>query len=96
MTHWNLKVEVQGTYILVAVRGTCFRAKYRKQEAPWLATDEYGPDDPEATITLSEFRTLAWAAANEMARQLGWIRSCDELHEAAKLAELRLEHQSTV
>ena len=94
MTHSNLKVEVQGTYILVAVRGTCL--KYRKQEAPWLATDECGPDDPEATITLSEFRTLAWAAANEMARQLGWIRSCDELHEAAKLAELRLEHQSTV
>ena len=42
MTHSNLKVEVQGTYIFVAMRGTCFRAKYRKQEAPWLATDEYG------------------------------------------------------
>jgi hypothetical protein len=85
MTHSNLTVEVQGSYILVALRGTCFRAKYRKQEAPWLATDEYGPDDPGAAITLSEFRNLAWAAANEAARQLGWIKSCEDLHRAAKL-----------
>jgi hypothetical protein len=65
MTHSNLSVEVQGIHILVVLRGTCFRAKYRKQEAPWLATAELGPDDPEAPMTLSEFRSLAWAAANE-------------------------------
>ena len=52
MTHSNLSVEVQGTHILVVLWGTCFRAKYRKQEAPWLATDEYGPDDPDATHNL--------------------------------------------
>jgi hypothetical protein len=86
MTHSNLKVEVQGSYILVAMRGTCLRAKYRKQEAPWLATEEYGPDDPEATITPSEFRALAWAAANDAARQLGWISGYDELHEIVKSA----------
>jgi hypothetical protein len=86
MTHSNLSVEVQGTHILVVLRGTCFRAKYRRQEAPWLATDEFGPDDPEAPITLSEFRNLAWTAANETARQLGWIKSYDELHKAAKRA----------
>jgi hypothetical protein len=39
MTHSNLTVEVQGAHILVVLRGTCFRAKYRKQDAPWLATD---------------------------------------------------------
>jgi hypothetical protein len=55
MTHSNLSVEVQGIHILVVLRGTCFRAKYRKQEAPWLATVELGPDDPEAPMTLSEF-----------------------------------------
>jgi hypothetical protein len=86
MTHSNLKVEVQGPFILVALRGTCLRVRYRKQEAPWLATDEYGPDDPEATLTFNEFRALAWVAANETARELGWIRSCDDLHEAVKLA----------
>jgi hypothetical protein len=55
------------------MRGTCFRVKYRKQEAPWLSVQEYGPDDPDATITLSEFRALAWAAANDKARELGWL-----------------------
>ena len=74
MTQWELmKIEVQGADILVAMRGTCFRMKYRKQEAPWLIAQEYGPDDPDATITLSEFRALAWAAANDKARELGWL-----------------------
>ena len=86
MTHSNLKVEVQSTHIVVVLRGTCFRAKYRKQDAPWLATDEYGPDDPDAPMTLSEFRNVAWRAADDAARQLGWIKSCDELHGEAKLA----------
>jgi hypothetical protein len=84
MTHSNLRIEVQDPYILVAMRGTCLRAKYRKQDAP-LAPEEYR-EDPEATITLSQFRALAWEVANEAARQLGSIRSCNDLHEAAKLA----------
>ena len=74
MTHSDLvKVEVQGWDIFVAMRGTCFRAKYRKQEAPWLVAREYGPDDPGARVTLSEFRAIAWRAANDKARELGWI-----------------------
>ena len=85
MTHSDLRVEVQGSHILVAMRGACLRAKYRKQDAPWLVPEEYG-QDPEATIGFSEFRALAWEVANEAARQLGWIRSCNELHEAAKAA----------
>ena len=74
MTHSNLKIEVQPPYIHVVLPGTCLRAKYRKQDAPWLAPEEYG-EDPEAEITFSEFRTLAWEVANEAARQLGWIRT---------------------
>ena len=85
MIHSNLRVEVQGSYILVALRGTCFRAKYRKQDAPWLALDEW-VEDSEASITSREFWTLAWEAANEKARDLGWVKSCDELHEAVKRA----------
>ena len=69
MIHSNLRIEVQGSYILVALRGTCFRAKYRKQDAPWLAMDEYA-EDPEASINSNEFRSLAWEAANEKARHL--------------------------
>lgn len=46
MTYSDLvRIEVQGAEILVAMRGTCFRVKYRKQEAPWLSVQEYGPDD---------------------------------------------------
>lgn len=86
MIHSNLTVDVQGTHILVVLRGTCFRAKYRKQDAPWLATEEYGPDDPDAPMSLSEFRSLAWAAANEAAHQLGWIEGYEELHRIAKRA----------
>ena len=85
MIHSNLRVEVQNSYILVAMRGTCFRAKYRKQDAPWLAIDEW-VEDLEAPITFREFRALAWEAANEKARDLGWVKSCDELHEAVKRA----------
>jgi hypothetical protein len=47
--------------------------------------DEY-EEDSEAPITLKEFRSLAWEAANARAYELGWIRSCDELHEAVKRA----------
>ena len=53
--------------------------------APWLAMDEYA-EDPEASITFKEFRSLAWEAANEKARHLGWVKSYDELHEAVKRA----------
>ena len=84
MIHSNLRIEVQGSYILVALRGTCFRAKYRKQDAPWLVMDEYA-EDPEASITFKEFRSLAREAANEKARHLGWVKNCDELHEAVRL-----------
>jgi hypothetical protein len=74
MTHSELvRIEVRGADILVAMRGTCFRVKYRKQGAPWLCVQEYGPDDPDAVITLSEFRALAWPAANDKARELGWL-----------------------
>jgi hypothetical protein len=85
MTHSNLRVDVQGQHILVSVRGTCLTATYRRQDAPWLAPEGFS-EDPEATIPFSEFRTLAWQVANEAARQLGWIKSCHDLHEAAKLA----------
>jgi hypothetical protein len=97
MTHSNLRVEVLGNTIMVAMRGTCFRAKYRKQEAPWLATDEFGPDDPDATVTFSEFRNLAWTAANDRARQLGWVRSCEDLHKSTKREPLRAQtHRPTI
>jgi hypothetical protein len=54
-----------------------------------LATEEFGPDDPEAPLTLPEFRQLAWEAANEAARKLGWSKSHEELHRVANKNDLR-------
>jgi hypothetical protein len=49
MTHSDLvKVEIHGPDIFVAMRGACFRVKYRKEERPWLVAREYGLDDPGA------------------------------------------------
>jgi len=47
---------------------------------------------PERDHLIGEFRSLAWAAANEAAHQLGWIKSCDELHRTAKRAGSSLEY----
>ena len=69
----ELKVDVQGPEIAIVMRGTCLRMAYRKGDAPWLVCVEHGPDDPEARVTLTEFRALAWTAANAKARELGWI-----------------------
>ena len=66
-------IEVRGSEVSIAMRGSAFRAAYRKGDAPWLVCSELGSEDPDALVTLSEFRALAWAAANEKARQLGWI-----------------------
>jgi hypothetical protein len=33
----------------------------------------YMADDAEAPISRTEFHALAWRAANEKARELGWI-----------------------
>ena len=85
ISHSGLRVEVQGRYIVVSMRGTCLRMKFRKQDAPWLAVDGY-EDDLDAQVTLKEFRTIAWEAANKRARELGWVMTCDELHEAVRQA----------
>ena len=69
----ELKVDVHGPEIAIVVRDTCLSMAYRKGDAPWLVCVEHGPDDPDARVTLTEFRALAWAVANAKARELGWI-----------------------
>jgi hypothetical protein len=69
----ELMIEVRGSEISIAMRGTCLKTAYRKGDAPWLVCSELGPEDPDALVTLSEFRAIAWTAANEKARELGWI-----------------------
>ena len=86
MTHSNLRVEVHDPYILVAMRGTCLTARYRKQDAPWLAPRRVRRRSGSQRSLPASSERPAWEVANEAARQLGWIRSCNELHEAVQLA----------
>ena len=71
----DLHVEVQRDDILVTMPGTCFRVVYRKPNlGPELvARLNYFPDEQKGPITRAEFLAKARRAANDKARELGWI-----------------------
>lgn len=70
----KLRAEVEGERIVVTLPGTSFRASYYKNpDAPGLLQTDYMTDDSDATISRAEFEAMAWRAANEKARELGWI-----------------------
>jgi hypothetical protein len=74
MTHSELlKIEAKNGDISISMRGTCFRIKYRVEQSHWLIAEESGPDDPDASISIFDFRKLAWEAAMEKAGELGWL-----------------------
>ena len=69
----ELMVDVHGPEISVFVRVTCLKMTARKNNASWLVCTELRADDPGAIFTRDEFKALAWAAANDKAREMGWI-----------------------
>ena len=70
----DLHVEVQGDYIIITLPGTKFRVTYYKLNDPReLRAKSDWTDDPDAPVTLGAFRARAWIAANDKARELGWI-----------------------
>ena len=70
----DLHVEVQGDYIIITLPGTKFRVTYYKlNDPPELRAKSDWTDDPDAPVTLGAFRARAWIAANDKARELGWI-----------------------
>jgi hypothetical protein len=68
----DLHVEVQRDDILVTMPGSGFRVVYRKPhlDPGLVAKLDYFPEEP---ITHAEFLARAWKAANDKARELGWI-----------------------
>ena len=70
-----LRVEVQGSEIVVIASDTDYRVTYRKPaNTPQLIAKSYPrKEDRRATMTLAEFLTAAWGLANDKARELGWI-----------------------
>ena len=82
----GISVEVVGGEIVVTELGTTFLLAYRKSaEEPRLVLRP--SRIPPTTASLrSAFRAQAWQAANDKARELGWIvrgviaeKNCSEL-----------------
>ncbi len=75
MSAGNLHVEVRDQDIIVTMPGTSLRVVYRKpNRGPQLvARLDYFQDQQRGPITRAAFLVLALKAANEKARELGWI-----------------------
>ena len=71
----GLRVEVRGGEIVVTLPGTSYTVTYYKPaKSPQLLAKRIASrDDPGSAMTLSEFLARAWRAANDKARELGWI-----------------------
>jgi hypothetical protein len=71
----KLGVLVSGNQIVVVLTGSIYTVTYYKQRGSHglLAKDIANKDDPRVPMTAAEFLAKAWKAANEKARELGWI-----------------------
>ena len=75
MSTQELSVKVQGDEIIVTMPGTRFRVVYRKphRELGLVAKLDYFRYEQKGPITRAVFHGRAWRAANDKARELGWI-----------------------
>jgi hypothetical protein len=71
----NLHIEVVDGEIVVTAPLTSYTVTYYKlpSSPQLLAKRIANRDDPTSAMTLSEFLARAWKAANDKARELGWI-----------------------
>ena len=73
----ELYVEVRGEEIIVMVPHSTYAATYcgSRDSSSLVLTQVSSPDndDPRSTPTAAQFLGLAWHAANDKARELGWI-----------------------
>jgi len=68
----QLLVTVENGAIIVTMPGTRYSITYRKDDEPWLLASDIH-DDPDYQSYKFTFRARAWTAANDKARDLGWI-----------------------
>jgi hypothetical protein len=74
MVQSELRVDVEGDHIFVTLTGTGLRARYfRSPDEPKLIQSYAVEIDKGAPLPRKEFEALAWEAASEKARELGWI-----------------------
>jgi hypothetical protein len=71
----EIRVHVEGDEIIVSLLHTAYIATFRKapDSSHLTMTDSSPMSDPGAPVTPAQFLGLAWRAANEQARKLGWI-----------------------
>jgi hypothetical protein len=69
----RLRVVLEANTTVVTILGTHYSITYRKlHDSPWLIASDIR-DDQNSPITKWTFRATAWTAANDKARELGWI-----------------------
>jgi hypothetical protein len=72
----KVTVEVDGDILVVTMPGTDFSITYEKtEENRLIASSFHARKRPNEThkVTFPKFLNLAWTAANEKERELGWI-----------------------
>jgi hypothetical protein len=71
----SLRIDVVDDEIIVSLPGTSYSVTYFKlpNSPQLLARRIADKDDPRVPFTVSEFLARAWKAANDKARELGWI-----------------------
>ena len=69
-------VRVAGNKIIVTLPGTNFNGTYeRSSDGPGLVVRSFGGRRDEGDkVKLPVFLASAWTAANDKARELGWIK----------------------
>ena len=68
-------VRVAGNKIIVTLPGTNFNVTYeRSSDGPLVARSFGGRRDEDDKVKLPVFLANAWTAANDKARELGWIK----------------------
>jgi hypothetical protein len=75
MSSWDFDLQVRDDEIVVTVPGSSYTVTYYKPaNSPQLLGKKFPMrDDPSAPMTQAEFLARAWRAANDKARELGWI-----------------------
>jgi hypothetical protein len=71
----TLRIDVVDDEIIVSLPGTSYGVTYYKRanSPQLLARNIAHTDDFRTPLKLSDFLSRAWHAANDKARELGWI-----------------------
>jgi hypothetical protein len=71
----KLDVQVAGDSIIITLLGTIYSVTYfnRRGSPGLLAKHIPNKDDPHVSMTCPDFLASAWRAANDRARELGWV-----------------------